>query len=137
MGSYPGSRAAEQVPVENVLRRDDQWGEGDTIRGSGPELESTEHFKHFDCQNSDHFDTGGNRKYLKMSVLTFDSKDASCSYQTVKMFGRRHDFEKVLTGEQSDVDVMADGVNIWDVEARFEFKSSREHESLVFFFLPV
>ena len=52
----------------------------------------------------------------------FDSnkKEAFISYQAqVNKFGRRqHGFEKVLTGEQLDVDVMADGVNMWGVEPR-------------------
>ena len=29
-GSYSGSRAAEQTPVDDVLNKDGQWGEGGT-----------------------------------------------------------------------------------------------------------
>ena len=42
------------------------------------------------------------------------------------MFGRRYGFEQVLAGEQSGVDVMADGVNMWGLEARFGYKIVQE-----------
>ena len=51
-----------------------------------------------------------------MSVPVFDSnnKYAFVRYQTqAKMVGRRHGFEKVLTGEQTDIYVMADRFNMW------------------------
>ena len=38
-GSYLDSRVAGQAPVEDVPRRDDQRGEGGTIRGFGPARE--------------------------------------------------------------------------------------------------
>ena len=50
-----------------------------------------------------------------MSIPTFDNKKdgAFLSFQTqVKMFGRRHGFKKMSTGEQLDVDVMTDGVDM-------------------------
>ena len=50
-----------------------------------------------------------------MSIPTFDSNEkvAFLSNQTqVKIFSKRYGFEKVFTGEQPDVDVMADGVNM-------------------------
>ena len=128
--SYPGSRAADQAPVEDVLRRDGQWGKGGSIRGFGPERESAAHFQRFDRQNSDHFDSGGNWRNMKRTIPTFDSikKDAFVSYQAqVKKFGRRHDIEKVSTGEQPNVDVMVDGVNMWDLEARFRYRIVQEN----------
>ena len=38
------------------------------------------------------------------------------------MFGRRYGFEKVSAVEQHDVDVMADGGNLWGLEARYGHK---------------
>ena len=43
-GSYPDFRVAGQAPVEDVPRRDDQRGEGGTIRGFGPARESAAMF---------------------------------------------------------------------------------------------
>ena len=43
------------------------------------------------------------------------------------MSGRRHGFEKRLTGEQPDVDVMTHGVNRWGLEARFWYKIVQEN----------
>ena len=60
--------------------------------------------------------------HAPLPILTFDSneKDAFLSYQTqVKMFGKLHGFEKVFTGERPDVNIMADGVNMLDLEAKF------------------
>ena len=59
-GSYPGSRAAEQAFVGDILRRDGQWEESGTMRGFGPERESIAHFLRYYMQNSDHLDSGGN-----------------------------------------------------------------------------
>ena len=42
-GGCPSSRdASEGVPVEDVPRRDGQWGEGGTVRGLGPARESAD-----------------------------------------------------------------------------------------------
>ena len=42
-GGCPSSRDAnEGVPVEDVPRRDGQWGEGGTVRGLGPARESAD-----------------------------------------------------------------------------------------------
>ena len=65
-----------------------------------------------------------------MPKPTFDSnkKDACLRYQTqVKMFGRRHGIEEMLAGEQSDEDVMADEVNMWDLKGRFGNKVVQEN----------
>ena len=67
-----------------------------------------------------------------MLIPTFDSnnnEDACISYQTqVKMFGRRHGFERVFTGEQADVDtIIVDGVNMWCLRNRFEHKIIQEN----------
>ena len=128
-GSYPGSRALEQAPVEDALRRDDQWGEGSTMKDFGPQRECAARFQRFDRENSDHFDSGENWRGLKMPILTFDSdkKDGLLSYQwQVKVFDRGHGFKKVLTREQPDVDVMADGANMWSLEARFGYEIVQE-----------
>ena len=47
---------------------------------------------------------------------------------------RRHSFEKVLTGEQPEICVMADGVSIWGLEAKFGHKIVQESiKAWVFF----
>ena len=66
-----------------------------------------------------------------MSIPSIDSsnkKGAFFSYQMqVKTFGRQHDFEKVLTGKQTNVYVIADGVSTWDLEARFGNRVAQEN----------
>ena len=65
-----------------------------------------------------------------MSTPTFDSKKKNAFLSThtqVKMFGRQHGIEEMLAGELSDVDVMADEVNMWGLEARFGHKIVQEN----------
>ena len=45
----------------------------------------------------------------------------------VKMFSRWYGFEIVLTREQLDVDVMADGVSMWNIETRFGHRIVQEN----------
>ena len=43
------------------------------------------------------------------------------------MFGKWHGFEIVMTRERLDVDVMADGASMWNIEARFGHKIVQEN----------
>ena len=97
------------MPVEDVLRRNDQRGEDGTIRSFGPERESAAHFRLFDKNKFGYFESGGNWRNLKISISTFDcnKKHMFFSYQAQsKMFGSWNGFEKVMTGEQP-------GVYVW------------------------
>ena len=67
-GGCPTSRDVnERMPVEDVPRRDGQWGEGGIVRGLGPALESADISGY---RRVDDFMGGG----FKQSVPTFDGK---------------------------------------------------------------
>ena len=112
-GGCPSSRDAnEGVPVEDVPRRDDQWGEGGTVRGLGPARESADISGY---RGVDDFMGGG----FKQSVPTFDGRLFPRYQQEAILFARHYGFESVFTetAAQRDVNVEDTDVSTARLEA--------------------
>ena len=95
-GTYPGFRVATLAPVEDVLRRDGQREESDTVRGFGPARESVTMFG---------FGQGG----FKPTIPVFTGKQESFSRwkQEAVIYSRRYGLDAVFrrATECQDVNV--------------------------------
>ena len=92
-GSYPGFRVAGQAPVEDVPRRDDQRGEGGTIRGFGPAQESAAMF------GVGYGVSGMDSSGFEPTIPVFNGEQDSFSRwkQESFIYSRRYGFDAVFT----------------------------------------
>ena len=125
-GGCPSSRDANAgVPVEDVPRREDQWGEGGTVRGLGPARESADISGFY--RGVDDF-IGGR---FKQSVPTFDGTMFPRYKQEAILFACHYGFESEFTeaGAPRDVNVGDTDVSTARLEAEFGRKAVNMHLS--------